>query len=454
MDLSATRRLLPLFGVIILLFSVSLLNVPIIETLWRHGFDDGTYSHAYLIPFISLYLYYQLSRDGQLNFRDNLSIPFALFLVISCYLLFITTNAQISIGYWFSFLLVCTSSILMLYRWNWRVAFPAAFLIFILPFWGVLVPLLQNLSVIAVTYIMSFTGIPTYVEAQTITIPAGVFEIAGGCSGLRYLLVSLAISSMFIFLYINNMKKAAIFFIVSILGALITNWIRITLLIIIGEYTDMQSSLMADHNMFGWYLYIPFMFMLFKWGERLISAESSTTEKINRAENNKANRTVLFVTIAAITISSTSLKTLFSPSIDNQQYKQSLADNLQPNISFYSSVENIPATTADNHTIYDVYSFDSQNLDNKATYFGNTLIPTGWKILDKTITGNWQTYILKMHTQRAMLKISYEINGEQFALPRLFKINRLIKGMTSLGKSKLHWKFQMCSEKCEVIKTN
>ena len=132
-----------------------------------------------------------------------------------------------------------------------------------MPGWGLLTAILQKVSTNAVTFLMSYSGIPTFVEGNFVTIPAGVFEIAGGCSGLRYLIVSLAISSLFSFLYIKNTKKALLFFTVAILGALITNWIRITALILIGEYTDMQSDLMTDHNVFGWYLYIPFMFLLF-----------------------------------------------------------------------------------------------------------------------------------------------------------------------------------------------
>jgi exosortase A len=451
MDLSTKKATLPFFCILILFIGISILNIPVLQTLWRHSFDDGTYSHAYLIPFISLYLYYQLSIDGELHFRKNISFPFMFLSATSCYLLFITTNAQISIGYWFSFLLVCISSILMLFRCNLRVIFPAAFLVFILPFWGVLVPLLQDLSVIAVTFIMSFTSIPTYVEAQTITIPAGVFEIAGGCSGLRYLLVSLSVSTMFIFLYINNIKNAAIFFVIAILGALITNWIRITLLIIIGEYTDMQSSLMTDHNMFGWYLYIPFMFLLFKWGE-LLSSNEFPLNKDNSRYDNKINSKLLIYTVGVLTMSSTSIKALLPSSIITMKNKQLTEIKTPPHILFYSSIEYITPREQHNKSNYRVYHFNQNDLDSKSTFFGNQLIPDGWAVQSKYLEGNWQTYTIYQGTQYAKLKISYEIDDEMFALPMQFKIQRLKTGLTSRSKSKLHWNFQLCDKKCEDIK--
>lgn len=198
----------PYLGILTL---ISVLNIPVLITLWRHGFDDGTYSHAFLIPFISLYLYYLLAGTDQLKFRKKLALLPTALLIISCYLLFVTTNAQISVGYWAALLAVYITSVTMLYRLSWSIVFPAAFLIFIFPFWGILVPLLQNIPVAAVTYMMSFTGVPTYIEAEMITIPAGVFEIADGCSGLRYMIVSLAIGSLFIFLNIKDTKPAALF---------------------------------------------------------------------------------------------------------------------------------------------------------------------------------------------------------------------------------------------------
>ena len=222
-------------GILILFCLISILNIPVLITLWRHSFDDGTYSHAYLIPIITLYLYYNLAKIGKLEYRQQIAIIPLTALIITSYLLFISSNAQISLGYWLSLLAVCITSITMLYRFNWYVIFPVTFLIFLLPLWGVLIPALQDLSVNAVTFIMGFTHVPIFVEGQIITIPSGVFEIAGGCSGLRYIIVSLAISSLFVFLYINNIKHAILFLVVAILGALLTNWIRITALILIGD---------------------------------------------------------------------------------------------------------------------------------------------------------------------------------------------------------------------------
>jgi exosortase A len=441
----------PFLGVILLFAVISLLNIPVLITLWRHGFDDGTYSHAFLIPFISLYLYYELAESGKLQFRAKPSAIPTILLVLSCYLLFVTSNAQISIGYWSALLAVFITSVTMLYRFNWYIVFPAAFLIFIFPFWGGLVPILQNISVIAVTYMMGFTGVPTFVEAELITIPAGVFEIAGGCSGLRYMIVSLAIGSLFIFLNIRDTKKAALFLLLTILGALLTNWIRITALILIGEYTNMESSLMEDHNTFGWYLYAPFMILLFVWGGRLSTTEEPTIDK-DYLRDTKINNALLIYTTAIIIISSTSLKALLPSNIPNVQNKQLITGQPQPDILFFSSIEQSVKTTDKYNEIYNIYSFDNNDLDSKATYFKNNIIPNEWQIIQKEVVDNWHVYTLRAHNQSATLRVSYEIGGEKFALKRQLKLKRLSKNSISLSKSKLHWKFQLCSKQSACSK--
>jgi exosortase A len=451
MDLSTKKKLLPFCGILFLLVGISLFNIPILQTLWRHSFDDGTYSHAYLIPFISIYLYYLLSIEGKLNYRKKISIPFTLLLATSCYLLFITSHAQISIGYWFSLLLVCISSILMLYRFTWKVVFPTAFLVFILPFWGILVPFLQDLSVISVTYIMSFTGIPTYVEAQTITIPAGVFEIAGGCSGLRYLLVSLAVSSMFIFLHINNIKNAAMFTIIAILGALLTNWIRIALLIVIGEYTSMQSSLMADHNMFGWYLYVPFMFALFIWGNKLadIDLSNNLLDNSEVTTNLIPSKKISLLLIISILLSSTSINTksgFFSEDITSK----TINTTIFPLVYYSSKIEKVQIDKVNSENIYNIFHFNGNDLDGKPTFYGNKLIPEGWKIVEQKTKQSEQLFIVSNNKSKAIISVSFEINGTFYSTKHAFKVARIKSALKGIKKSKLHWKLEYCTNSCRI----
>jgi len=439
----------PFLCILIVFTVICALNTPVLLTLWRHGFDDGTYSHAYLIPFISLYLYYQLSRNGTLQFSETWSVVPTILLLLSCGLLFITSNAQISIGYWGALLAVFITSVTMLFRFNYYIVFPAAFLIFIFPFWGVLVPLLQNVSTAAVTYLMNFTGVPTYVEGNFITIPAGVFEIAGGCSGLRYMIVSLAIGSLFVFLNIRDTKRAILFLLMTIIGALLTNWIRITALILIGEYTNMESSLMEDHNTFGWYLYVPFMILLFWWGNKLsdidlIASTSNTTQIESRPSYSS-----MAVLVLMLGLSSTTFSTMLVPAPATENLTSDAAFEIQPKIHSYSFVtHNI---SSNNNTIKLTYTFNGEALDGKPSYYENNLIPSGWQSIWQENRHNQKIHRIFKEGKSALVLVSYEINKQQFSSLTAFKIARLTLAFKNINQTKLHWSFIPCKQlNCEA----
>ena len=453
---AASRSLVkaPFLGILLIFTIICLLNIPILVTLWRHSFDDGTYSHAYLIPIISLYLFYILQKAGKLAFREQISVTAISIFIVSCLALFVTSNAQISLGYWCSILAVAVFSINMLYKFNGYIAFPSIFFIFVLPVWGVLTTTLQNISVKAVTFLMSFTGIPTFVDGQFITIPAGVFEIAGGCSGLRYIIVSLAISSLFIFLYINNAKKAVGFFLFAILGALITNWLRITLLILIGEYTNMESSLMEDHNTFGWYLFMPFMVLLFWWGNKNADSDLAapqqkgplTTNNSHKVVNERPHKLSMGLLLILLSLSSTSFSTLLLPSQPTENLTSDESINVKPLIHFYSFVsQNI---VLKEEKVELIYGFNGETLDGKPSYYENELVPSGWNTIKKEISPQWQITQVSNRRRNAIVLTRYEIDGQFIVSSSDLKLTRLLKGLQNIKQTKLHWSFFHCKTDC------
>lgn len=431
------------FSPFILLLSIilliALLNIPIMQTLWRYSFDDGTYSHAYLIPLIVAYLFYVINKNGKLKYRETISLPASALLIISAYILFVTSTAQISLLYWLAILLLLCSSIIFVFNANIKIAAAAAYFIFLLPVWGILTIPLQYLSIFAAKTLMGFTTIPVFIEEQFVHIPSGTLEIAGGCSGLRYLLTSLAISTLFSFLYFRTIKNTAIFSSVAILGALLTNWLRITALIIIGHQTEMTSDLMTDHNMFGWYLYIPFMFLLFKFGGYLADKENNkpiASDSSAKVQLNVPAWPLVLLLLTILSFSSTSLH-MSATTVPETKLKNVLD---QPIIYNYSTVEVI--TNNSNKTQL-VYNFSEDNLESKPTFFENNFIPKNWLIIGKVINNEEQVIKIKNGKRTAVITLRYEISGLKLGSSSRFKLERLKQAMFGQTKTKLHWQFQL-----------
>lgn len=429
----------PLILILSITILIALLNIPIMQTLWSYSFDDGTYSHAYLIPLVVAYLFYVINNNGELKYRETISLPASVLLLISAYILFVTSTAQISLLYWLAILLLLCSSILFVFNANIKIASAAAYFIFLLPVWGILTIPLQSLSIWAAKTLMGLTTIPVFIEEQFVHIPSGTLEIAGGCSGLRYLLTSLAISTLFSFLYFRTKKNTAIFISVAILGALLTNWFRIAALIIIGHQTEMTSDLMTDHNMFGWYLYIPFMFLLFKFGGYLADKENNkpiASDSSAEIQLNISAWPLALILLTVVSFSSTSLH-MSAKAVPETKLINVLIEPIIYNASTVDVITNSSMKTQL------VYNFSEDNLESKPTFFENNFIPKNWRVVDKVISNEEQVINIKNGLKTATITVSYEISGLKIGSSSRFKLERLKQALLGKGKTKLHWQFQL-----------
>ncbi|RYY77027.1 MAG: exosortase/archaeosortase family protein [Gammaproteobacteria bacterium] len=130
-----------------------------------------------------------------------------------------------------------------------------AMFLFTIPVWGELTDVLVEISSFVVGRAVEIIGITALIEGNNILIPSGIIQIAEGCSGLRYLTISLLLAYILSLINGYNLRQSIVALIVGTLLGLLTNWIRIIALVVIGYNTNMQSSLMHDHEMFGWILF-------------------------------------------------------------------------------------------------------------------------------------------------------------------------------------------------------
>jgi exosortase/archaeosortase family protein len=162
---------------------------------------------------------------------------------------------------------------------------PVAFFYFALPIWDALNPVLQAATVHANRVLALFFGVPVIIDGTLIHIPAGSFEIAGGCSGLNYLVVGLAVAALLGELNGDSPRRRL--YLVALSGglALVSNWVRVFIIIYAGHVTDMTHYLVrVDHYKWGWVLYAFVLALFFYLARRMpVSASPSQGEFANSA---------------------------------------------------------------------------------------------------------------------------------------------------------------------------
>jgi len=242
--------------------------LPTLLSLHRRWSNlDQAYSHGYLLLLLAIYLFSQHSpQKSAAHTRPTHAA--ARYLSPACvavmaatslawllfYLAGITAMQQLAMP----LLAACSACAVGGIAALRRAAVPCALMFLAIPIWDELLTTpLQTLSTaVAGWTIRHLFGIAVSIEGFHIHIPAGVFEIQGGCAGLVFLLTALTLGIAYGQLYLHSTRaRLAGVLIAAVLGVIV-NWIRIISLILIGHYTAMRSSLIGEgHLMFGFYIF-------------------------------------------------------------------------------------------------------------------------------------------------------------------------------------------------------
>jgi len=169
------------------------------------------------------------------------------------------------------------------YRAAACVAFPLAFLYFAVPAWGVLVGPLQSLTQWAVGVLAPLIGIPAQLKGDLVLLPGvGRFEIARGCSGANFMATGLAVALLLGEIERASLWRRASLLCIMVVLAVLTNWIRVLVIIDAGYTTHMQHVLVSQgHLLFGWVLFAIVM-VAFAWFSARTSAPDSREVPVSR----------------------------------------------------------------------------------------------------------------------------------------------------------------------------
>jgi len=230
---------------------------------------DGSQSHGLVIIALSIYLYCQRLEPGLLSKR----IQPLLLTVITLISLLWALSAAISVDIiaelcLFALLVLMQCSLFGFKNVNPLLG-PVGLLIFAIPVWDYLSPPLVELSSLIVTRMLNMSHLTAYIDGNSIFMPFGTIIIAGGCSGLRYLLIALALSIYLVLTSHVSFKNAVLIILTSAGLGLLVNWIRIYIIILIAYRTEMQTRLIENHETFGWVLFIFVILPMFFIANRL-----------------------------------------------------------------------------------------------------------------------------------------------------------------------------------------
>lgn len=224
---------------------------------------DEAYGHGLLILSIIAYLLFSLrNRLSHADCMSNYyaSIPLVIMSVLwaFAYLMDIIIIQQLLLP------ILVLNVVLIVYgiKLARLVMFPVCYIYFAIPIWDYLTSFFVNLTSNVVSQLIMASRMTAFINGNMITIPYGNIIIADGCSGIRYFLIATALSVLFAHLHLKTLKSKIFLVSLSICIGLITNWIRVYSLILIGYISKMESGLLSDHEYLGWALFMVLFFPL------------------------------------------------------------------------------------------------------------------------------------------------------------------------------------------------
>lgn len=222
--------------------------------LWYHSI---IYSHGFLVLGGILFLLYQ-RRRALMRLKVCGSIPGLFLLSGAIAALVLSQAADIRV-----FRLALVPPIIVFWGWSiWGKGFasvaggPVFLLMFAVPVWDDFSPILQHITVFFNTLLLKVVNIPATIHEFYITLEVGTFLVENGCSGVRYLMVALFLAAFYGQLYFRSNLKTLTLILTAGALSMVANWIRVFGIIVSGHYTNMESSLIEDHELFGWAIFV------------------------------------------------------------------------------------------------------------------------------------------------------------------------------------------------------
>jgi exosortase A len=258
--------------------------------LWRESAD---YQHGFLLAAIVVYWLVQLR--GRIDTTTDVT-PFRLAILplaasLLCWMIASRANSELMQQLLIPVIAMLSVLAILGPRVARQAAPPILFIYYVIPAWDHLVPLLQAMTTWATEHVLALLDVPTVVEGNDVSIPAGRFTIADACAGKRYLIVGLACATLLGTL--QGLRRVRLFLLLAatVITALLLNWLRVVTIIYAGHVSDMQHYLVAkEHLTFGWLVFLPLLAIVALIARRLERGEEPSSSPSLVAESMTSTR--------------------------------------------------------------------------------------------------------------------------------------------------------------------
>jgi len=255
-------------------------------TIWARS---ETFTHGFLVPLVTLWLIWrQRTELARLQPRPLWwALPVLLALGLGWLL-----GELAAINALTQFAMTATIIVSVVFVLGRQVsanlAFPLAFLLLAVPFGDFMMPVLMDWTAKFTVLGLRLSGIPVYQEGLQFVIPSGNWSVVEACSGVRYLIASFTVGTLFAYLNYRSLKRRLLFVLVAILVPILANWMRAYLIVMLGHLSGNKLAAGVDHLIYGWVFFGVVIMLMFMIGARWAEYPDETAGAATPADTSAA----------------------------------------------------------------------------------------------------------------------------------------------------------------------
>lgn len=213
----------------------------------------STYNHVLLVPAIVAWLTWerspQLARLTPRGWWPGLVLAAG-----ACFVWVLGEFAGLTIARQFGAVALLVASALALLgpRVGAVLAFPLAYMFFLVPFGDEIVPPLQMITAAITIALVHLSGIEAVIDGVFIHTPAGLFEVAEACSGVKFLIAMAAFGVLGAAVCFQNWGRRAAFLTICIVVPILANGVRAWATVFAAQFIGAEKASGFDHIVYGW----------------------------------------------------------------------------------------------------------------------------------------------------------------------------------------------------------
>lgn len=233
--------------IILLLFHETALGMV---SIWARS---DTYAHGFIVPPITLWLIWRLRSDLAVMAPGH-SFMAAILSAGVGFSWLLGELAVVNVVPQFALISMLVLAVPAVLGWAIarRIAFPLLFLFFAVPFGDFTMPKLMEWTAHFTILGLRLSGVPVHSEGLFFVIPTGSWSVVEACSGVRYLIASVTVGSLFAYLTYRSWKRRLTFVVVSFVVPVVANWFRAYMIVMIGHLSGNKLAVGVDHLIYGW----------------------------------------------------------------------------------------------------------------------------------------------------------------------------------------------------------